>query len=101
MQKDSLYKFSVFPLLAGGLLLSLTVGNAWADTPTSNIEGWDVEESEYNSEDNWTWFGMGYESRVSGNQGSAASGSPSSGAGAAAGAGGPAAVMNQRGPGRR
>jgi hypothetical protein len=107
MQSIRLNRFPLLPTLACGLLL-LAVGNAWAETPgngsqptpASYIEGWDVEEDENSSKDNWTWFGMGYEHRTHGNQGSTAGGGSAGGAGAA-GAGGPAAAMNQRGPGRR
>ena len=108
MQNIRLNKISLIPLLAGGLLLGLTAGSAWAESPASGstskpaslIEGWDADEEEGDLRDNWTWFGMGYESRLSGSQGSSAAGNRSSGA-SAAGVGGPAAVMNQRGPGRR
>ena len=107
MQRIRLSKFPLLAVLACPLLF-LAAGNAWAETmqdgstpaSTSNIEGWDVEEEENSPQDNWTWFGMGYESRASGNQGSTAAGSRAGGAGAA-GVGGPTAVMNQRGPGGR
>jgi hypothetical protein len=103
-----LSKFPIFPLLAAWLLLSPAAGSAWAETAkpgaepetASNIEGWVDEEDEGDPQNNWTWFGMGYESRVSGSSASVAAGSRSSGAGGA-GAASPAAVMNQRGRGRR
>jgi hypothetical protein len=107
MKKTRLSKFPISPLLAGGLLLLAAGGNVWADTndtgstpaQESNIENWDEDESEDGPGGNWTWFGMGYESRISSNQNSVAAGSRSSGV-TAAGAGGAAAVMNQRGPGK-
>jgi hypothetical protein len=109
MQSKRLSRFSLPSLLAGGLLLSLAAGNAWAETeaagaepdPASNIEGWIVEEDADDPKNNWTWFGMGYESRISGTGGSAAAGSGSGVGGAAGGAGAPAAIMKQRGAGRR
>ena len=116
MQRDKLSKLPLFPFLAGGLLLSLAAGSAWADppsetgatqnrSPASNIEGWNEDEREDDLKDNWTWFGMGYESRISSNSNAVAAGRSAAGTGGAGaagvGAGSAAAVMNQRGPGRR
>jgi len=110
MQNERLSKVRLLPWLAGWLLLSLAAGHARAEgpatesakahTPASNIEGWYEDESEDDPKGNWTWFGMGYESRISGNNATTAAGSRA-GAVGAAGVGGAAAVMTQRGPGRR
>jgi hypothetical protein len=55
------------------LCLTLAGGSAWAEEKTpdrgnqhpspSHIEGW--QDGDQNEEDNgnWTWFGMGYDSR--------------------------------------
>ena len=75
-------------LVLGWLLLCLAAGGAWAEeapspgaSPASNIEGWVDDDNPDASTDDWTWFGMGYESRISGNSNS--SGAASGGAGAA------------------
>ncbi|MEN8178823.1 MAG: hypothetical protein ABFS39_09395 [Pseudomonadota bacterium] len=63
------------------LFLALAAGSAWADetpvdtpndSPTpSNIEGWDEDADK---DDNWTFFGMGYESRQAASGATSASG---------------------------
>jgi hypothetical protein len=62
-------------VLTSLLAMLMVMGNAWGEreftrddsSDTSpqlaNIEGWGVEEE---SDDPWTWFGMGYESRKPG-----------------------------------
>jgi hypothetical protein len=109
MQRKKLIIAPRISLMTGCLLLSLTTSVVWAEgpagpskgaSPASNIEGWAEDESEDSRTTDWTWFGMGYESRVSGNSSSGTAGSGAGGAGAA-GVGAGAAVMNQRGPGRR
>lgn len=56
------------------LVMLAAVGNAWGDRqvtredgsedpPQLNQESWGEEEQ---TDDSWTWFGMGYESRVPG-----------------------------------
>lgn len=73
------------PLLTLTLFLALAAGNAWAeetagnDTPDSssqpsNIDDWD--EDVHEPDNDWTFFGMGFESRQ------AASGASSAGGGA-------------------
>lgn len=64
------------PLVITCLLLAMTAGAAWGKgpagdhsetiSPVSNIEGWD-DDSEDARISSWTWFGMGYEFRNSGN----------------------------------
>lgn len=71
------------------LFLALAAGSAWADeapvdssedtSRPSNIEGWDVDPQE--EEDNWTFFGIGFESRqaISGQNAAGATASALSG----------------------
>jgi hypothetical protein len=66
------------------LLVMLTaVGNAWGDRQITldgsskdspqrvNMDSWGEEEQ---TNDSWTWFGMGYESRTPGSESIAATG---------------------------
>jgi hypothetical protein len=67
------------------LLVMLTaVGNAWGDRQitrddssndspqrVNNMDSWGEEEQ---TNDSWTWFGMGYESRIPGSESIAATG---------------------------
>jgi hypothetical protein len=99
-------RLACIPGLTGFLLFCLAPGTTWAEEayadpePASNIEGW-YEEEDQEGENPWTWFGMGYENRMSLSNGTN-SGAGSGGAGAAGpGAGGPARIMKQSAAGRR
>ncbi|MEJ2394751.1 MAG: hypothetical protein P8Z77_08200 [Candidatus Thiodiazotropha sp.] len=53
---------------------------------TSNIQSWQEKERR---DDNWTWFGMGYESRRSFSESKGARASGAAGGGKGSGSGGP------------
>jgi hypothetical protein len=83
------------------ILLLLSMGQLWADDGVendaidtdleqpSNMESWQEGWQNDEKSSEWTWFGMGYESRraASGSQGGASSGGPTRG-------------QNGNGPGR-
>ncbi len=82
------------PILLLLLISTAMATNAWAEeTPgavnadeapeqSSNMQSWEDEDRK----DNWTWFGMGYESRRSFSD---MNGTPGTGASGGAGPGGP------------